>query len=682
MKFTRQRLLRKHEPASRSREAPLEWLVTNGLGGYAAGSVAGPPMRRFHGLLVAAHAAPVGRMLLLHLLEETVTLEDGSHTTLRPGHAGGPVATLESFFLSGGLPHWIFGVGETSRVEQTVFMPHDQNTVHVRYRLTGSGTLRLTIRPWIDFRPHEGVVHDVQTAAYALTSRGEGRFEVVREGLTPTLRMRVDTVALSFETAAADWNRVPYELELERGYDCVGSMHSPGAFQLELAPGRDVHFTASSESWDLIGQLSPDSAWDLELTRRERLLGAAHAALRRPLTSLLTLATDQFIVRPTSRTTADAPTRAAGAQPRTVIAGYPWFTDWGRDTMISLEGLTLVTGRHAEARDILHTFAHHVRQGLIPNLFPEGQREGLYHTADATLWFFNAIHRYEAITGDGTLIHELMPILEDIVRWHVRGTLFNIHVDTDGLLTQGAPGVQLTWMDAKVGDWVVTPRRGKAVEINALWYNALRLLERWLQREERIIPEVDVTAQAVRCRDAFNRRFWNPARRQLFDVVDGDHGNDDACRPNQILAIAVAHSPLEKPYWEPVFDAVTKQLLTPVGLRSLSPNHPDYKPRYFGSLYDRDAAYHQGTVWPWLIGPYIDAWLALRPDGAARARKQLRPLLHHLLSEGCVGSISEIFDAAQPFTPRGCCAQAWSVAELARVLVMLSGKNTVTESVT
>ena len=303
-----------------------------------------------------------------------------------------------------------------------------------------------------------------------------------------------------------------------------------------------------------------------------------------------------------------------------MIAGYPWFTDWGRDTMISLEGLTLVTGRYSEAHDILRTFALHVRHGLIPNMFPEGEREGLYHTADATLWFFHALHRYDTVTGDHALVEELLPVLQDIVRCHRHGTAFNIHVDDDGLLTQGAPGVQLTWMDALVDGWVVTPRQGKAVEINALWHNALVLLAGWLDRAGLAAERDDLRAEAARCRRAFNARFWNPAAQRLNDVVDGEQGDDDACRPNQILAIAVPHSPLDRQYWPAVLESVTRELATPAGLRTLSPAHADYKRVYFGDLRARDAAYHQGTVWPWLMGPFVDAWLAVHPEDAAGAR--------------------------------------------------------------
>jgi len=384
------------------------------------------------------------------------------------------------------------------------------------------------------------------------------------------------------------------------------------------------------------------------------------------MASDLVLAADQFIIRPAGRIQDAARAHAAGDEIRTVIAGYHWFTDWGRDTMISLEGLTLTTRRFTEAGWILRTFAWYIRDGLIPNMFPEGQSQGLYHTADATLWFFHALDRYMTLTGDRETLRQILPKLVDIAEKHIHGTRFGIHLDPeDGLLCQGAEGYQLTWMDAKVDDWVVTPRRGKPVEINGLWYNALKLLETWLGEEKSEENAAKYAEYAERARESFNRRFWNQQTKFLFDVVDGEGGDDSACRPNQLLAFSLKHPVLDEKYWVPVLKTVQERLLTPVGLRSLSRDHPDYKPKYFGDLRARDAAYHQGTVWAWLIGPFIDAWLKVRPDDKVGARKFLEGFEPHL-NEACVGSISEIFDAEHPFAPRGCIAQAWSVAEVLR----------------
>jgi predicted glycogen debranching enzyme len=350
-----------------------------------------------------------------------------------------------------------------------------------------------------------------------------------------------------------------------------------------------------------------------------------------------------------------------------VIAGYHWFTDWGRDTMISLEGLTLCTGRHREAGYILRTFAHYVRDGLIPNMFPDGANDGLYHTADATLWFFHAVHRYVDATGDRRTLRAILPKFREIIAAHEAGTRFGIGVDPgDGLLKQGAQGYQLTWMDAKVDGWVVTPRRGKAVEINALWYNAVRLMAAF-EREEGAADEADrLDAAAARTYESFNERFWNAERGYLYDVVDGEDGTSDpACRPNQLFAFSLEYPVLDRSRWAAVLDIVRDKLLTPMGLRSLSRDHPDYKPQYFGDLRARDSAYHQGTVWAWLIGPFVDAWLRVHPDDLAGARRCLQALVDHMDDFG-VGSVAEIFDAEPPFTPRGCIAQAWSVAEVLR----------------
>jgi predicted glycogen debranching enzyme len=313
-------------------------------------------------------------------------------------------------------------------------------------------------------------------------------------------------------------------------------------------------------------------------------------------------------------------------------------------------------------------FAQYVRDGLIPNMFPERSREGLYHTADATLWFFHAVDRYLEHTEDRHTLRDLLPVLEDIVSWHLRGTRYGIGVDSrDGLLRQGEEGYQLTWMDAKCDGWVVTPRRGKAVEINALWYNALSNLTRWLREERREADAAQIAAHARRVEQAFNARFYNAERKHLFDVIDGDDGKDDpALRPNQLLAISLPRPVLVREHWAAVLDSVTQHLLTPVGLRSLAPSHPDYKPNYHGDLRTRDAAYHQGTVWSWLIGPYVDAYLKVHPGELAGARAALTGLVEHL-GDACLGSVSEVFDAEAPFTARGCIAQAWGVAELLRV---------------
>jgi predicted glycogen debranching enzyme len=460
--------------------------------------------------------------------------------------------------------------------------------------------------------------------------------------------------------------RIAYPIERDRGYAAVGHLWSPGYVRAELAADAPVALIASTEEWNTVLGAGLEDMYEIEKVRRDRLISLAPPAARTGVAAELVLAADQFITQPAGRVAEQARAQAAGRELRTVIAGYHWFTDWGRDTMISLEGLALCTGRFREASDILRTFAQYVRDGLIPNMFPDQSTEGLYHTADATLWFFHAAERYTRHTGDATLIRDLLPIFIDIAGRHIDGTRFGIGVDpADGLLRQGAEGYQLTWMDAKVGDWIVTPRRGKAVELNALWYNALRLLEIWCRAAGDETTAATLAQHAARAHDSFNRRFWYERGGYLYDIVDGEEGADDACRPNQILAISLDHPVLDSAYWRPVVDTVSARLLTPVGLRSLAPGHPDYQPRYWGDIHARDAAYHQGTVWGWLIGPFIDAWLRCHPEDRKQARSMLSGLIDHLDEFG-VGTLAEIFDAEEPYAPRGCIAQAWTVAEVLR----------------
>ncbi|HVL66982.1 MAG TPA: amylo-alpha-1,6-glucosidase [Vicinamibacterales bacterium] len=652
-----------------------EWLVTNGLGGYASGTVAGVVSRRYHGLLVAALSAPLGRVVMLNHLLERIRVGGGEPLWLGDeSDVAGPNAAderghLAEFGLELGLPVWRYALAGVE-IEKRVLMPHGHNTVHVTYRLlSGGGPVRLTLRPSVHFRGYEDPVDASHEQTYTIAASSHG-YELRSSEDWPPLRFVMHGAGAALTLDAKGAPEVPYHMEAMRGYQSVGSLWSPGYFRGDLLPGESVTLVASTESWETIHALPPAEAASAERERRRRLLAIAGRTAQSELAAELVLAADQFVITPAGRAEEAARARASGDEVRTIIAGYHWFTDWGRDTMISLEGLTLCTGRFREAGYILRTFAHYVRDGLIPNMFPDRSREGLYHTADATLWFFHAMERYVRVTGERETLRRLLPTFVEIVRRHIAGTRFGIGVDpADGLLRQGAEGYQLTWMDAKVDDWVVTPRRGKAVEINALWYNALRLLEGWLRDTGTTVEGVDVEAQARRVHESFNRRFWSDELGHLFDVVDGEAGDDPACRPNQVFAISLDHPVLARERWNPVMDVVRERLLTPVGLRSLAPGHPDYKSRYYGDLRSRDAAYHQGTVWGWLIGPYVDAWSKVHPDDIAGARRLLEGFEQHL-TEACVGSISEIFDAEEPYVPRGCVAQAWSVAEVLRCLAM------------
>jgi len=652
------------------RPARREWLVTNGLGGYASGTVAGVMTRRYHGLLVASLPAPLGRFVMLSHLLERVRLPGRNVIWLGDeDEVAGPNASdqrehLEEFRLELGLPVWRYRV-DGFTIEKRIVMPHAQNTVHVSYTVvTGEGTVRFNLRPSVQFRPYDSPVDQPLVQTYTIAATG-ARYELSAGPELPALRMMLfgDRGALTLDEKGN--SAVPYKMEEDRGYEWMGSLWSPGYFRADAHAGQSISLVASTEAWETVAALAPGDAADAERDRRRRLLSLANLPEDDTLGTSLVLAADQFIIKPAGRVEEAARAKAAGDDVRTVIAGYHWFTDWGRDTMISLEGLTLSTRRVREAGYIIRTFAHYVRDGLIPNMFPDGQREGLYHTADASLWFFHAVERYTIATGDDETLQKILPVLLDIIRHHLVGTRFGIRIDpADGLFTQGAEGYQLTWMDAKVGDWVVTPRCGKAVELNALWYNALCLAQAWT-RQYGGGDGLDLGGHAARARESFNRRFWYERGGYLYDVVDGERGDEASCRPNQVLAISLPNPVLDRDRWEPVMTVVRERLLTPVGLRTLAPGDPEFKARYYGDLRARDAAYHQGTVWAWLIGPYVDA--ALKLPGTNR--QELRDLLmgfDRALDAACVGQISEVFDAEPPFLPRGCVAQAWSVAEVLR----------------
>jgi predicted glycogen debranching enzyme len=660
-----------------------EWIVTNGLGGYSTGTLAGIVTRRYHGLLVAALPAPHGRCVMLNHLEERLIVdgevlhlsgdEPVSGATRLP-HPG----FLETFQLELGLPVWAFS-NDSVRITKRTFMLHLQNTTCITYHLErGSRPVQLVLTPSLHFRPHEADVSEELRDRYEMRVAG-GRIEVAARDF-PSLKLMVHGQSIHVDENARLTPDVLYRTERSRGYLHAGGLWTPGSLSFDLLPGMPVTFIASTESWDYVTALAPGEALDSERDRRAQLLSQAGIdSATQPLEASLALAADQFIITPATRPADVVRARAAGHDaPRTIIAGYHWFTDWGRDTMISLEGLTLTTGRRREAASILRMFAQHVRDGLIPNMFPEGENEGLYHTADATMWFFHAVARYVETTGDRELLRQLLPALNEIIEHHIRGTRFGIGVDpADGLLRQGAEGYQLTWMDAKVDGWVVTPRRGKAVEINALFYNALRLLEGWTREEGDGSRASALEDRAAKFYDSFNARFWFEEGGYLFDVIDTESGGSDpALRPNQIFAVSLRHPVLARERWERVIEVVRDELLTPVGLRSLSRRDADYKARYDGDLRARDAAYHQGTVWSWLIGPFIDAWMKVYPDRSRDARSMLAGLEAHL-GEAGIGTVSEIFDADEPYVPRGCIAQAWGVAEFLRCLRKLDRSGTI-----
>jgi predicted glycogen debranching enzyme len=649
-----------------------EWLITNGLGGYSSGTVAGIPTRKYHGLFVPNLSSPKGRHILISRCDE-VLVSNGERLLLGGAEfaddrfVGESHLLLKEFRLDDRVAVWLFDVNGTV-LEKSIVMVHNQNTVCVRYRILSGAALDLEVRPYVSFRRHDESPHTELVRNFTFTARN-GRHEVSADDGTLMLRMGTCRSPSVFVSSEHREHEFVYRIDRSRGDSSVESAYSPGYYMVRISTDESLCFFGSTQNWERLS-LDVNSLFDAEHKRSAGLLSLTRGIAGDGFAEQLALAADQFIVLPGSRMEETVLAQAEGTDLRTVYAGYHWFGDWGRDTMISLEGLTLSTGRYREAGAILRTFSHYVKDGLLPNLFPEGERQALYHTVDATLWYFHAISRYVEVTGDRSILKPLMPVLQSIIGYHVTGTHFGIHADpADGLITAAAEGYQLTWMDAKVDGWVVTPRRGKPVEIQALWFNALTLMSQWALELHQPYEEYQRRAEQVR--ESFNARYWNDSTGCLFDVIDGPSGNDPAIRPNQVFALSLTHPVLFQRHWKAVMDVVTNRLLTPYGLRTLSDDHPEYKRHYRGDLRSRDAAYHQGTVWPWLIGHYIDALLRVQPDTAA-ARQLLQSFPDHLCDAG-VGSISEIFDAEPPFAPGGCIAQAWSVAEVLRAWIKTRG---------
>lgn len=628
-----------------------EWLVSNGIGGFAMGTVAGLLTRRYHGLLFAALQPPLGRTLLLAKLDEDCKY-DGAHFSLFANRWADATVEedglryLERFHLEGTTPVWSYAYGE-ALLEKRIWMEPGANTTYIHYSLQrGSGPFEIYAKALVNYRDYHQttIVNDWQPEVRPI---GNGIRVKVHSSAQPLYLLSSRGQAWPDYTWYED---IYLSVEEHRGQNDVVEDHiHVGVLGATIQPGESFTVVASTEPAPL---LDGEAAYQ-KRRHHERALIVRAATVAAPPPAQLVLAANQFLVR---RSSAQEPNGC------TVIAGYPWFSDWGRDTMISLPGLTLATGGAEIAARILRTYAHFADQGMIPNRFPDEGEEPEYNTVDATLWFFEALRAYHATTGDDELLQELFPVLEEIVSWHERGTRYRIHCDSsDGLLYAGEPGVQLTWMDAKVDGWVVTPRIGKPVEVNALWYNALKIIADFAGRLGVDAGHYEALATAAA---AGFERFWNDEKGYCYDVLDGPDGHDAALRPNQLLAVSLPHSPLPFEQQRAIVDACARRLLTSYGLRSLAPDHPDYKEHYGGDQKERDGAYHQGTVWSWLIGPFVSAHLRVYQD-PVRARSFLLPLLQHLTAHG-VGSVSEIFDGDPPFTPRGCPAQAWGVAELIR----------------
>ncbi len=629
-----------------------EWLETNGIGGYASSSVSGANTRRYHGLLIAATRPPLGRMVLLSKFEETLII-DGERYDISCNQYSGVVNPEGYKYLTGfrldPFPVWTFDVGGVG-IERSIFMIHGENSTVCHWKLTDKSEIsnlksEIELRPLLAFRDYHHLQHENHDF--------EGSYDSTENLISITPYPEMPTLYLAHNAFAVEsrgyWYRdFEYAIEQERGFDYREDLFQPFSMRFNLSD--DAVVIASTER--KTGAAA--SLKKTEMKRRTALM--AKSGGEDKFSRQLVLAADQFIV-----------SRGTG---KTVIAGYHWFSDWGRDTMIALPGLTLATNRPEIAKRILTEFSLYISQGMLPNRFPDEGETPEYNTVDATLWFFEAIRSYAEKTGDyGFVRNELYDHLISIIDWHVRGTRYNIHVDTDGLLYAGEPGEQLTWMDAKIGDWVVTPRTGKAVEIQALWYNALCVMNDLAIRFGDTGNQPKYFEMAGIAKESFNGQFWNEMDQCLFDVVNDDE-KDASVRPNQIFAVSLPHSMLDQATMRKIVNKVEAELLTPAGLRSLSPNDSSYVPIYIGSPLARDAAYHQGTVWGWLIGPFVDAYRKVHSKDA-RSRKRVDAFLADFkvhLSEAMVGQISEIFDGEAPHSPRGAAAQAWSVAELLRVI--------------
>jgi predicted glycogen debranching enzyme len=635
-----------------------EWIVTNGIGGFASGTIAGCATRRYHGLLLAALRPPVGRMQLVTGLDEIVRYAGAEYSLATHQWAGAVVdpkgfLNIESFRLDGLTPVWTYALAD-ALLEKRVWMRHGENTTYVEYTMVrGSGSIDVDLKALVNYRDFHASTH---------AGNWRMRIEPIENGVQVMAFDGATPFYLKLAGAACqprhEWYRNCFlPVEKERGLDDLEDHLFAALFQAKLKVGASVTFVATT---DAAAGLDGAGARAESAEREAKLLESWRAENEKTVADSpnwlpqLVLAADQFIVK------RSLPEHPDG---RSIIAGYHWFGDWGRDTMIALPGLTLATGRADVARQILLAFAEYVDGGMLPNNFPDGGGKPQYNSVDAALWFFEAVRQYFAVTKDGRTLLQLFPTLGEIIDAHVKGTRYSIHVDpADGLLYAGEPGVQLTWMDARVGDWVVTPRIGKTVEVNALWINALetmaefaRLLARPGQGYEKLSAKAQKNFQ----------NFWNEERGCCFDVIEAPGaGNDAALRPNQLLAVSLPVTPLTEEQQKSVVDVCAQHLLTSYGLRSLAPGDPGYQGHYVGGPKDRDAAYHQGTVWGWLLGPFVLAHLRVYGD-RAEAMRFLEPLGISVHMYG-LGTLGEIFEGDPPFTPHGCIAQAWTVGEVLR----------------
>ncbi|MCU0488121.1 MAG: amylo-alpha-1,6-glucosidase [Anaerolineales bacterium] len=638
-----------------------EWLVTNGIGGYASGTIAGILTRRYHGLLIAALRPPLGRALLVAKIDETAVFDDQTYPLYANRFSTGIVQpqgylSIQRFYLDYGIPTWEYAL-PGALIEKRIWMKAGENTTYIHYSclLSIHDRIPLQLRALVNARDVHGATHANQAPGIKVTPLPDG---MLISGPDPENQVCL-RCSSGYAHLSPEWQRNFYlNAEAARGESSVEDHLTAGSFFIELSEGQSVTLVASTNR---LASLNGQEELRTRKHYEAQLLAGADQLIKRAPSNQadigqLVLAADQFIV---SRSHPRDPNG------KTVLAGYPWFSDWGRDTMIALPGLTLATGRPEIARKILRTFSAYVDQGMLPNRFPDEDDQPEYNTVDATLWFIEAIRATLQASYNHALLYETFPILQEIIRWHLKGTRDQIQRDPeDGLLTAGDRHTQLTWMDVRIQGWAVTPRAGKAVEINALWYNALMCMADFARQLNQ--PAEEYLRLAEKARQGF-QKFWNPKTGQLYDVIEGPDGNDPAIRPNQLIAVSIHHSPLATEMKKALLDACSKQLLTSYGLRSLAPKEPGYIGRYAGDRWQRDSAYHQGTVWSWLIGPYISAYLKVyqQPEKAW----SLLQSLFLQLSEHGLGGISEVFSGDPPHQPEGCINQAWGVAEILRVVL-------------
>lgn len=627
-----------------------EWLETNGLGGWASSSIIGAHTRRYHGLLVAATVPPAERTVLLSKLDETIITGDkrielGVNLYMKNVIAPNGHHYLNSFTKEF-FPQWEYEA-EGIKLKKTIAMVHNENTVLVTYDVIESAQpFTLELLPLMAARGYHSLNHNGPQMHWD-ADFNNGIFHNQPDGKNNVF---ISVPGSSYQPTQRWFNNFQYHIEQYRGLDYAEDLFNHGIFSVDLTQGDSFGIIISTE--DVAGR-NAHELLSKERTRRKLLISDQPEY---ETVQQLVLAADQFIVK-------------RGEDLKTVIAGYHWFTDWGRDTMISLPGLCLSTGRYDDAKKILAAFANSVSEGMLPNRFQDNGEAPEYNNVDGTLWYFIAVHKYLQATGDtGFILNEILPVLKNIIDWHYKGTRYNIHVDGDGLLFAGEEGQQLTWMDARIGDWVVTPRMGKPVEIQALWYNALRIFAGLLQLNDQDNDAFIVNESADKAKRSFQQQFWYGEGNYLYDNIDPDDKPSTEFRPNQLFAISLPYALLEGDKARAILQMVEKQLYTPVGLKSLPKSDSHYVPVYGGNAYQRDSSYHEGTVWSWLLGPYVDAIINVHGEsGVEQAQKVINDFAYHL-NEACIGSVSEIFDAEPPHHPRGCIAQAWGVAEILRVI--------------